>query len=491
MGANKEAIKMIGNYHPNMKVQAYFEYDAKKSSGWTISYLRFSPKSEIDAPFRIDEGQAGYVACHNESYVQAHKYDVVKHLKRHGTFFLNTTVASIEDPEKRLEALEALVSPKILRKLALRNNKFIIMDAGRLAVRFGIAGRINMICMCAFFRLSGVLPLDDAVALLKAAIVKNYSYKGEEVVQKNIDLLDTVVSDPNALITVEIPERWKKIVDADKAYENRHIALIQDEKARKFMAEIGDPVTRLEGDDIPISTFLENNLLGGVMIPGTTKYEKRSPNPSGKIPEWLPSNCTQCNQCVFICPHAAIRPFIVTKDEASEAPFPANFETLKANGAELAGKRYTLQVSVLDCTGCNACVEACPEQPKALIMGDLENIMKEGEANWEYAMGIPERGDCIDKYTIRGSQFQTPLMEFSGACSGCGETPYFKLLTQLFGERMLIANATGCTTIWGGSFPSNPYTTSKKTGRGPAWANSLFEDNAGMQMSPVRQITIV
>ena len=274
---------MIGNYHKEMAVQAYFEYDAKKSSGWTVSHLRFSLKDPIEAPFRVEEGEAGYVACHNESYVQSGKFDVVKHLKRRGTFFLNTTVASIDDPVKRIEALEALVSPLILRKLALRNSNFYIMDAGRLATKFGLAGRINMICMCAFFRLSGVLPLNDAVALLKSAIVKNYSYKGDDVVQKNIELLDTVVSDPQSMILVEIPSRWRTIVEPDKAYENRHVSLIDDEKVKKFMAEIADPVTRLEGDDIPISTFLENNLLGGVMIPGTSKFEKRSPNPSGQV----------------------------------------------------------------------------------------------------------------------------------------------------------------------------------------------------------------
>lgn len=299
------------------------------------------------------------------------------------------------------------------------------------------------------------------------------------MVNKNIELLDTVVSDESTLILVDIPARWRCIVDNEKTYENRHIALIDNKKVQKFMAEIGDPVTRLEGDDIPISAFLANDLLGGVMMPGTSKYDKRSPNPAKKIPKWEPQSCTQCNQCVFVCPHAAIRPFIVTKEEAAAAPYPAKFETLKATGLELAGKRYSMQVSVLDCTGCNACVEACPQAPKALKMVDLEDMVVEGEKNWDYAVDLPERGDLVDKNSVRGSQFQTPLMEFSGACSGCGETPYFKLLTQLFGERMVVANATGCSTIWGGSFPSNPYTTNKATGRGPAWANSLFEDNAG------------
>lgn len=332
--------------------------------------------------------------------------------------------------------------------------------------------------MSAFFRLSGVLPLGDAVDRLKAAIRKNYSRKGDDVVQQNIRLLDTVVSDSRSMILVDIPARWRTFIDGQKAYESRHLALIDDEKVRKFMTEIGDPVSRLEGDEIPVSTFLQNNLLGGVMIPGTTKYEKRNPNPSGLIPEWLPKNCTQCNQCVYVCPHAAIRPFILTKDEAALAPFPLKFETIKASGSELAGKRYSLQISPLDCTGCNACVEACPEAPKALEMYSMYNSLPEGEKNWNFAVELPDRGNLVDKYSVRGSQFQIPLMEFSGACSGCGETPYFKLLTQLFGQRMVIANATGCSTIWGGSFPSNPYTVAAETGRGPAWANSLFEDNA-------------
>lgn len=430
VGANKEAIKMIGDYHENMSVQAYFDYDAKKSSGWTVSHMRFSPTHSIQAPFLVQEGQADYVACHNESYVQAHKFDVLKHIKRRGTFFLNTVVGSIEDADKRLEALESLVSPKLLRKIALHNIRFYIMDAATLATKFGLAGRINMICMCVFFRLSGVLPLDDAVNMLKAAIVKNYSYKGEDVVKKNIDLLDTVVSDPKSLIAVDIPARWRAITDTEKAYENRHIALIDDEKVRKFMTDIFDPVSRLEGEDIPISKFRENGLLGGRMIMGTSKYEKRNPNPSHMIPEWKPNDCTQCNQCVFVCPHAAIRPFIVTKDEAAAAPFPDKFQTLKASGTEFHGKRYSLQISVLDCTGCNACVEACPENPKALEMKSSEEALAWGEETWNYAFSLPERGDLIDKFSVRGSQFQTPLMEFSGACSGCGETPYFKVLTQ-------------------------------------------------------------
>eukprot|EP00567_Pseudictyota_dubia_P017109 CAMPEP_0197437972 /NCGR_PEP_ID=MMETSP1175-20131217/5092_1 /TAXON_ID=1003142 /ORGANISM="Triceratium dubium, Strain CCMP147" /LENGTH=1825 /DNA_ID=CAMNT_0042967615 /DNA_START=267 /DNA_END=5741 /DNA_ORIENTATION=- len=478
VSGNKEAIKIIGNYHENMSVQAYFEYDAKKSSGWTVSHMRFSPHMQIEAPFRVENGQANYVACHNESYVQAHKFDVVKFLRRDGVFFLNTTIASISEQEERLQALEDLVSPKILRTLAVRRIKFYIMDAAHLATSFGLAGRINMICMCVFFRLSGVLPLDDAVMLLKNAIQKAYAHKGEEVVKKNHDILDAVVSDPRNLILVDIPARWKTISDGKHSYVNRHISLVDDEKTRKFMTEIVDPVSRLEGDDIPVSKFLENHVLGGMMIPGTTKYEKRNPNPSGRIPVWDVEKCTQCNQCVFVCPHAAIRPFVVTKDEAASSPFPKDFESVKALGSELAGKRYALRISPLDCTGCNACVEACPEDPKALVMGDIEDALPAGEKNWDYAVSLPDRGNLVEKSTVKGSQFQTPLMEFSGACSGCGETPYFKLLTQLFGERMVIANATGCSTIWGGSFPSNPYTVSKKTGRGPAWANSLFEDNA-------------
>ena len=246
VGGNKEAIKIIGNYHESMSVQAYFEYDSKKSSGYTLSYMRFSPYVHIEAPFRVEDGQAGYVACHNESYVQAHKFDVVKYLKRGGTFFLNTTIASIQDPEERIEALESLVSPKILRKLAMRKIKFYITDAAKIAAQHGLVGKINIICMSAFFRLSGVLPVDDAIALLKAAIKKTYSYKGEEVVKKNYDILDAVVNDPEALRLIDIPEKWKTISENSNAYMNRHIALIDDERTRKFMEEIVDPVSRLE-----------------------------------------------------------------------------------------------------------------------------------------------------------------------------------------------------------------------------------------------------
>jgi len=237
--------------------------------------------------------------------------------------------------------------------------QFYIMDAVGLSRKFGLAGRINMICQTVFFRLSNVVPLDDAVALLKASIKTTYGYKGDDVVQKNIDLLDAVVSDPATLIKVEVPDSWKTLHNtSEKPYEDRHNRLLDDEKVRKFMTDIVGPVSRMEGDDIPVSKFLENNLLGGVMIPGTTKFEKRNPNPSGRIPKWNPDSCTQCNQCIFICPHAAIRPFVVTKEEAMNAPFPAEFQTIKVTGAEFGGKKYTIRVSPLDCTGCNACVQA-------------------------------------------------------------------------------------------------------------------------------------
>lgn len=418
VGGNKEAIKIIGNYHPKMSVQGYFEYDAKKSSGWTMSHLRFSPRTKIQAPFRIEDSQAGYVACHNESYVQANKFNVVKFLKRRGNFFLNTTVASLKEPEERLQALEALVDPRILRQLAMKNANFYIMDAATLAAKFGLAGRINMICMCVFFRLSGVLPLDDAVALLKSAIKKAYSRKGDLVVKQNIDLLDAVVSDPLCLLKVEIPASWRGVAAKAQDTQNaRHYALMEDSKMKKFLDDISVPVTQLEGDSIPVSKFLENKLLGGVMIPGTSKFEKRNPNPSGLIPEWDAGSCTQCNQCIFVCPHAAIRPFVVTKEEVLAAPFPKEFHVAKATGNEFAGKKYAIRVSPLDCTGCNACVEACPENPKPLEMKKLEDGFESNKKLWDYAYDLPDRGELTTKLTVRGSQFQTPLMEFSGACA--------------------------------------------------------------------------
>jgi pyruvate-ferredoxin/flavodoxin oxidoreductase len=463
VGANKESAKIIGDYRQDMSVQAYFEYDAKKSSGYTLSHLRFSRAHNLSAPYKIQDMQADFVACHNETYAEANKFDVLRFVKPGGTFFLNTKIASLS-PEKRLKALEEKLSPNILKTLALRKIKFYVTDAGSLARAYGLKGKINMICMAAFFRLAGVIPFDEAMSLLKESISKTYSYRGEDVVRKNHELLDAACSQER-LIAIDVPSRWKRarVTEQRRAYLNRHIALIDDDKTRKFMEEIAEPVSHLDGDSIPVSLFLQNAMLGGSMIPGTSKFEKRRPNPSGLVPKWNANDCTQCNQCVAVCPHAVIRPFIVTRGEAEGAPHPDVFTSAKALGAELAGKRYTLQISPLDCTGCNACVEACPESPKALQMQDVEDVLVGGgDENWDYAVNLPERGDLVDKYSLKGSQFQTPLMEFSGACSGCGETPYFKMLTQLFGERMIIANATGCSTIWGGSFPSNPYTVSKK-----------------------------
>jgi len=448
VGANKQAIKIIGD-HTDLYAQAYFAYDSKKSGGTTISHLRFG-KKEIKAPYLVNS--ADYIACHNQSYVD--KYNLLKGLKTGGKFVLNCQW-TIEELEEKL--------PGVLKK-AIYDNKaqFYIIDAVKIARDIGLGGRINMIMQSAFFKLANVIPLEDAIKYLKESIVKAYGKKGQEIVDMNNKAVDAGC---DALIEVNVPDSWGK-ADAGRGI------FLGLESDPPFIKEVVRVMSAQEGDNLPVSAFLDKE--DGTFPSGTTAYEKRGI--AVDIPNWNKENCTQCNQCSYVCPHSAIRPFLMNEEEAKNAP--AGFEGLKAAGKDFAGLTYRIQVSPLDCTGCGNCEVICPAKTKALTMKEAPLVTQEQNELWNYALTLSNKEDQIsNKYTVKNSQFIQPLLEFSGACPGCGETPYVKLLTQLFGDRMMIANATGCTSIWGGSAPSVPYCTNVK-GQGPTWANSLFEDNA-------------
>jgi pyruvate-ferredoxin/flavodoxin oxidoreductase len=454
VGANKDAIKIIGDY-TKLYAQGYFAYDSKKSGGVTISHLRFG-KKPIKSTYLIDE--ADYIACHKPAYVN--QYDLLDGLKKGGTFVLNTGW-SLEELDKHLPA-------SMKRYLAENDIKFYTIDATKIAVEIGLGNRINMIMQSAFFKLANVIPIEDAVEHLKDAIVKSYGRKGEKVVEMNYKAVEQGIS---ALVKIEIPAAWKKAVDEKT----------EDSDRPEFIKKVVDTMNRQEGDRLPVSAFVGRE--NGEFPSGTTAYEKRGI--AIDIPEWQLENCIQCNQCSYVCPHAAIRPFLVNAGEASKAP--ATFEMKKAVGGKaFEGLQYKIQVSPLDCTGCGNCADICPAPNKALIMKPLESQLEKEIPNWNFATTISEKKDLMNVETLKGSQFVKPLFEFSGACAGCGETPYAKLVTQLFGDRMLIANATGCSSIWGASAPATPYCVNA-LGHGPAWANSLFEDNAeygfGMAMA--------
>ncbi|NLZ48712.1 MAG: pyruvate:ferredoxin (flavodoxin) oxidoreductase [Clostridiales bacterium] len=444
VGANKSAVKIIGD-HTNMYAQAYFAYDSKKSGGITISHLRFG-KNPIKAPYLITK--ADFVACHNQSYVN--KYDVLAGLKDNGVFLLNT----LWDKDE----LELHLPAKMKRYIAEHNINFYTINAVKIAQEIGLGGRINMIMQAAFFKLANIIPLEDAIKYLKDAVVQSYGRKGENVVNMNHKAIDMGVE---ALVKVDVPASWKEAVDSET----------EEKKVPEFIKNILEPMNAQEGDKLPVSALLEH--VDGSFPSGTAAYEKRGI--AVKVPEWQVDNCIQCNQCSFVCPHAAIRPFLLNEEEVANAP--ETFKSKKANGGKtFEGLNYKIQVSTLDCTGCGNCADICPAPNKALVMKPIDT--QEAEvANWEYAMTLSPKANPMKADTLKGSQFQKPLLEFSGACAGCGETPYAKLITQLFGDRMMIANATGCSSIWGASAPSTPYTVNAK-GRGPAWANSLFEDNA-------------
>ena len=441
VGANKNSIKIIGD-NTDLYAQGYFVYDSKKSGGITISHLRFGP-SQIKAPYLID--QADFIACHNASYVT--RYDILDGIKDGGVFLLNSPW-SLAEMEHELPA-------SMKRTIAQKNLRFYNIDAVKIAHDVGLGGRINTVLQAAFFKIARVIPEADAFRYIKEAIQSSYGRRGEKVVQMNYAAVDSV----DALEQVDYPTHWAEALD-EAAAASTDPAYVQ---------EVIRPIIAQEGDKLPVSAFSP----AGVVPTGTTKYEKRGI--AVDIPVWVTENCIQCNQCSFVCPHAAIRPYLA--EDAALADKPESLTTKKAIGRELAGLQYMMQVSPLDCTGCGNCADVCPAKNKALVMQPLQDVVNDEVANYEFVQQLPEAPATMPPTTVKGSQFQQPLFEFSGACAGCGETPYIKLMTQLFGDRAIIANATGCSSIYGGSAPTCPYTVNRQ-GHGPAWANSLFEDNA-------------
>ena len=440
VGANKNSIKIIGD-HTNMFAQGYFAYDSKKSGGLTISHLRFG-KTPIQSPYLIDS--ADFVACHNASYVT--RYDVLEGIKDGGVFLLNSPW-NVEDMERELPA-------SMKQTIAKKHIRFYNMDAVKLAREVGMGNRINTIMQSAFFKLAEIIPADEAIDYMKAAAKKSYAKKGEDVVQKNYAAIDIGVT---GITEINYPEAWATATSGATAMH------VSDDP---YFVDFIKPILAQQGDKLPVSKLAAD----GYVPTGTTKYEKRGI--AVEVPMWIPENCIQCNQCALVCPHASIRPFVMT--EETEAP--ETFVAKKANGVG-DGKLFRIQVSPYDCTGCGSCVNVCPAKTKALKMAPLAEVEKVENDNWNFAMDLPTLDLPVNKATVKGSQFLQPMFEFSGACAGCGETPYVKLVTQLFGDRMIVANATGCSSIYGGSAPTCPYTVNKQ-GHGPAWANSLFEDNA-------------
>ncbi|NLP35844.1 MAG: pyruvate:ferredoxin (flavodoxin) oxidoreductase, partial [Clostridiales bacterium] len=452
VGANKNSIKIIGD-HTDMYAQAYFDYDSKKSGGVTMSHLRFG-KKPIKSTYLITE--ANFVACHNPAYVR--KYNMVQELKDGGTFLLNCGW-DMEEIEKHLPG-------QVKRYIAEHNIKFYTIDGFSIGREIGLGGRINTVLQAAFFKLANIIPVDEAVKYMKDAAAATYGRKGEAIVAMNHAAIDRGIE---GVKEVEVPESWKSAGDEEllaKVTSGRKEAL-------DFVNNIQIPVNAQQGNDLPVSAFLD--YVDGTLPQGTAAYEKRGV--AVDVPVWEPENCIQCNFCSYVCPHAVIRPVAMDEEEVANAP-----EGMKKTAMTgLPGMEFAITVSVLDCTGCGSCANVCPGKRgnKALVMKPLDT-QREEQKSFDYGIGLDEKPEVAAKFkdvTVKGSQFKQPLLEFSGACAGCGETPYAKLVTQLFGDRMYIANATGCSSIWGGSMPSTPYTVNKQ-GRGPAWANSLFEDNA-------------
>jgi pyruvate-ferredoxin/flavodoxin oxidoreductase len=444
VGANKNAIKIIGD-KTNLYAQGYFAYDSKKSGGVTVSHLRFG-KSPIRSTYLIDESD--YVACHTQAYVN--QYDITKGLKKGGNFVLNCIWDDAE--------LEKHLPANVKRYIAKNEINFYTINATKIAEDIGLGNRINMIMQSAFFKLANVIALDDAVKYLNEAIVKSYGSKGEKIVSMNKSAVEAGI---NNISKVNVPASWATAVD------EKTTSVTEPD----FITKVLRPMSAQEGDYLPVSTF--NGREDGTFEHGTSAYEKRGI--AVNVPEWQIENCIQCNQCSFVCPHAAIRPFML--DAAEQAKAPATFETKPAMGKEFEGHAYRIQVSTMDCTGCGNCADICPSKVKSLIMKPIETQVGVQMPNWDFAVTVEPKDKLTKTDNVKGSQFAQPLFEFSGACAGCGETPYMKVITQLYGDRMMIANATGCSSIWGASAPSTPYCKNNE-GKGPAWANSLFEDTA-------------
>ena len=444
VSANKQAIDIIG-MHTDMYTQAYFSYDSKKSGGVTVSHMRFGDEP-IKAPYLVN--QADFIACSNQAYV--YNYDVLAGLKKGGIFLLNCTW--------KAEELEDKLPARCQRYLAENEIRFYIIDAVNIAKNLGLGNRINMVMQAAFFALTKVIPIETAVAALNESIEHTYGKKGEKVVTMNREAVQAGLNSYNSM---EIPAHWAGAADE----------VCSDVKELPpFYADMLKPMASQQGDTLPVSAFV--GWEDGTFPGSGSKHEKRGV--ASFVPQWLPQHCIQCNQCSLVCPHATIRPILIAEEE--KAALPGDFVTLAASGKELAGYGFRLQISPLDCQGCGVCANTCPAKEKALVMQPLATQRGQSEL-WELAMKLPDKGHVLAPTSVKNSQFKKPLIEFSGACAGCTETPYCKLITQLYGDRMLIANATGCSSIWGAAMPAMPFTTNEQ-GKGPAWCNSLFEDNA-------------
>ena len=452
VGANKNSIKIIGD-HTDKYIQAYFQYDSKKTGGVTISHLRFGD-SPIKSPYYITK--ANFVACHNPSYM-IKGYKIVNDVKPGGIFLLNCQWTP--------EEIETHLPAEAKRYIAENGIHFYTVNAIDKAREIGMGKRTNTILQSAFFALAKIMPIDEAVNFMKEAAKKSYMKKGEAVVEMNYKAIDAGV---DAIVKVDVPESWKtiEVKPQEVDVEGKRPELV------KFVKDIVVPVSKMNGDSLPVSKFVPH--VDGTFPQGAAAYEKRGV--AVDVPEWIPENCLQCNQCAYVCPHATIRPFAMNKEEAAAAPASTKTAQMKGKGCE--DLVFTMSISPLDCMGCGLCVNVCPAKEKALQMVPQES-QKEQQAAFDYAVAkVTKKQTPFADTTLKGSQFNQPLLEFSGSCAGCAETSYARLITQLFGERMYISNATGCSSIWGGSAPATPYTVNRDSGRGPAWANSLFEDNA-------------